>query len=222
MNSLVIRNASLQNLEQLRQIEEKAWSTPGENVCANPEKIKQRILTYPIGTSVAFCEKQPIGSQYAFKMQWDGNIESLKSWDFHTKEGWINQAHDPSGGTGFLVGVGVVPEFRGIRFEQGIIDNQKKYKASQMLIAFTLKNLFADQVRRVIGCARVPFYHQKSQLSIGDYCALRLPDGRLFDPVLRFHEFMGAQIVKPIKYAMEDQESLNAGCWVVYKYPFKG
>jgi hypothetical protein len=53
-------------------------------------------------------------------------------------------------------------------------------------------------------------------MEIGEYCRFRRDDGRLFDPVLRFHELLGASIIKPVVFAMEDEQSMDAGCWVKY------
>jgi hypothetical protein len=156
------------------------------------------------------------------------------------------------GNTGFLVGVGVVPQVRGKRygrvcvakgpeygpahlvaFEPGVeVPSHPElvshlrwhgcYKISELLIARTLDTLFDAGVQHVIGNARVPAFHQRPDMHISDYCRLRRPDGKLFDPVLRFHERMGAEVLKPVEYSMEDTESRNAGCWVIYRRRFAG
>jgi len=85
-----------------------------------------------------------------------------------------------------------------------------------------LGNLFQDGVSKVIGCARVPWFYKQASMDIEEYCKLCREDGNLFDPVLRFHVRMGAKLVKPVLYAMDDPESRNAGCWVQYDSPFTG
>jgi hypothetical protein len=119
------------------------------------------------------------------------------------------------------VGVGVTPSFRGERFQHHL-RWPGSLRLSELLIARTLDTLFASGVRQVIGNARIPGYHLRPDLDVDAYCRLRREDGKPFDPVLRFHERMGARVLKPVPYSLEDAESLNAGCWVTYERPFAG
>ena len=211
---------TLEDIDNLIIVEELAWGSPGENVLASRAKIEGRINSGQC-ISLAMCDGKPIGSQYAFRFNWDGDTKKLGSWDKHTAEGWTDKVHIPNGNTGFLIGVGVIPEFRGLKFE----NNLRLWpadKISRLLIAFTLRKMFdiradIEPVKSIIGNARVPFYHLHADLSIKEYCKLRREDGKLFDPVLRFHKSMGAELIKPCKFSMEDAESLNAGCWVKYE-----
>jgi len=211
-------------LGALVEIEKRAWSTPGENIEASQEKLRRRISPHSGGQTavLAMVGKEPAGSQYAFRFNWDEDIERLSSWDEYTAEGWTDKVHVPGGHTGFLVGVGVIPEFRGKKFAHDL-RWRGEYKISELLIAKTLDEQFSlSWVRRVIANARIPGYCTRPDLSVDDYCALRRADGKLYDPVLRFHERMGAEIIKPVPFSMEDAESLNAGCWVLYTHPFTG
>lgn len=218
MEVLISSVKTLKDIDKLMIIEELAWGSPGENVLASKAKIEGRIKSGQC-ISIATYEGKPVGSQYAFRFNWDGKIKNLGSWDKHTAKGWTDKVHVPNGNTGFLIGVGVVPEFRGLKFENNL-NLWNEDKISRLLIAFTLRRMFDirfDPVKSIIGNARVPFYHLHPELSINEYCKLHRRDGKLFDPVLRFHEGMGAKLIKPCKFSMEDAESLNAGCWVEYK-----
>lgn len=210
-------------LGALVEIEKRAWCTPGENIEASQEKLRRRLSPQFGQTAVlAMVGDKPAGSQYAFRFNWDEDVERLSSWDEYTAHGWTEKVHVPSGHTGFLVGVGVVPEFRGKKFAHDL-RWKGEYKISELLIATTLEEQFSKPwVRRVIANARIPGYCTQPSLSVEEYCALRRPDGKLYDPVLRFHERMGARILKPVPFSMEDAESLNAGCWVLYEHPFNG
>ena len=105
---------TVKDVDYLVEVEKLAWSTPGENISACREKLLARVESHGGSQSVvlATIEKKPTGSQYAFRFNWDKNINGLCSWDEYTAEGWTNKIHSPLGNTGFLVGVGVVPEFR--------------------------------------------------------------------------------------------------------------
>jgi len=211
-------------IDSLVEVEKLAWSTPGENISACREKLLARVESHESSQSVVLSTVKglPAGSQYAFRFDWDKNIDGLRSWDEYTAEGWTDRVHNPLGNTGFLVGVGVVPKFRGIKVGHNLRWSGE-YKISELLIAVTLDNLFIQGgVHQVIANARIPFYHKMPKMSADDYCGFRREDGRLFDPVLRFHERMGAEIIKPVAYSMEDAESLNGGCWVIYKHSFEG
>lgn len=210
------------HLPLLLQVEHLAWNSPGAHIEAPRDKLLLRIQSFTAGVTLATIDGQAVGSQYAFRMNWDGDSESLGSWDYHTAEGWTNRVHCPAGNTGFLVGVGVVPAYRGLRFTHNLPDIPGFYKVSELLIARTLQVLFDLGVRAVIGNARIPGYHTQPDLPLPEYCKLHGPDGRLYDPVLRFHKRMGARMLKPVDYSMEDAESRNAGCWVLYERRFRG
>lgn len=215
---------SVKQVDFLVEVEKLAWSTQGENILACREKLLTRVESHNGSQSVVLATVggKPAGSQYAFKFDWDKNIDGLRSWDEYTAEGWTNRVHNPLGNTGFLVGVGVVPEFRGIKVGHSL-RWLGEYKISELLIAVTLDNLFVHGgVQQIIANARIPFYHKMPKMSVDDYCSFRREDGKPFDPVLRFHERMGAEIIKPVAYSMEDAESLSGGCWVIYKHPFEG
>ncbi len=213
---LTMPELTTEAVDQLLLVEQLAWAAPGANITAAREKIEARLRCWREGVTLGLVGDKPAGSQYAFRINWPSDISVLTTWDAATCEGWYDKIHDPAGDTGFLVGVGVVPEFRGIRF---VCDShwEGERKFSELLIARTLATLFNGGVRQVIACARIPAYHQWPDLSVSQYCALRRGDGKLFDPVLRFHEGMGARVVKPVAYAMDDLESRDGGAWVLYE-----
>ena len=211
-------------LDKLMQVETKAWNTPGEDISASSEKIGKRIHGLPNNTLIAYDlssnDRAVAGSQYFFKFNWDGDAKHLTSWDELTQKGNIEKVHKEKGNTGFLVGVGVVPEFRNKKYDH-VHWYPGQYKVSELLIGFALHKLFDSNVLQVIANARIPHYHLKPEMDVDTYCKHRREDGKLFDPVLRFHERMGAQILKPVKFSMEDEESRNGGCWVLYKKAFQ-
>lgn len=221
MKAYVESVKNVNQINDLLKIEELAWNSPGANVSASKLKIERRITSNQC-VSLVKVNGQAAGSQFAFRFDWDEDIDSLTSWDELTADGWTEKVHCPDGNTGFLVGVGVIPEFRGHEFEHNL-NWPKQLKVSELLIAYTLERMFLDDyfeneppVRNIVGNARVPFYHLHPELSIEEYCHLKNDDGLPFDPVLRFHVKMGAELIKPCLFSMEDEESLNAGCWVKY------
>lgn len=211
------------DLDSLVIVEKLAWGSPGENIEASKDKILARLDPKNKQTVVlAKVNGESAGSQFAFRFDWNEKVSELSSWDAYTEEGWTSKIHKDKGHTGFLVGVGVVPKFRGIKCVHNL-HWEGKYKISELLVGKTLEEQFKKPwVKRVIANARIPFYHKKPELSVEEYCSLRQTDGRFFDPVLRFHERMGAKIIKPVVFSMEDAESLDGGCWVLYSHPFKG
>lgn len=225
--NLIVKNAiefqSEVLLEHLLKVEKVAWKSSSDELTASTSKIQKRIEIFPKGVSIATLGNVPVGSQFAFRFNWDGNLEKLTSWDEITSDGNIENVHQTNGDTGFLVGVGVLPEFRGKKYMHNL-QFEGEYKASELLIAYTLEMLFNAGVKQVIANARIPFYHMMPEagnpMNVWDYCSLREPDGRLFDPVLRFHERMGAKVIKPVVYSMPDPESLNGGAWVLYTHKF--
>lgn len=205
---------SVQAVDALCEVEKLAWSSLGENIEADRDKIGKRLECFPQGVTLATVGGKPAGSQYSFKLDFDDDPSTLSSWDELTHSGWINEVHRPDGKTGFLVGVGVVPEFRRLTFSSNVAAEERRI--SELLIIYTLEKLKASGARNVIACARVPLYYTKPDLSIHEYCALERDNQEPYDPVLRFHKRLGATIIRPIEYSMEDAESLDAGCWVRY------
>ncbi len=213
MGTVSLHFATKNDIKALCFVEEHAWSLQGEVIKAEPEKIHKRVETGQIVT-IAKINRQPVGSQFAFRMNWNGNLESLTTWDQLTSEGWTDKVHVSTGNTGFLIGVGVVPKFRGQGFSSNLVSSPQRI--SQLLIINTLKGLYSQGVKQAIACARIPMYNQKPKMLVEEYCRLHREDGQLFDAVLRFHKGLTAQILKPIDYAMNDLESLDGGCWVKY------
>lgn len=218
----IINPVSFDHLNALMEVETKAWPSDGDNTQATQEKIHHRIESFPQGITLALdsITRKPLGAQYSFRLNWDGNLKKLTSWDELTACGWTNKCHCPEGNTGFLVGVGVVPEAR-----QQAVEHSLRWKEpmriSELLIAKTLDILLGLGAKSVIGNARIPCYHLRPELSVEEYCRLRREDKASFDPVLRFHKRMGAEILKPVPYSMEDPESRDAGCWVIYRQRFE-
>ncbi|OGG40727.1 hypothetical protein A3A21_01910 [Candidatus Jorgensenbacteria bacterium RIFCSPLOWO2_01_FULL_45_25b] len=216
MRNVFVFTPAAKRLNMLLDVERRAWGTAGgEELEASSAKIKARLTSFREGITLAVVEKIPAGSQYAFRFDWDGDSTSLSSWEEGTKHGWTDQVHVATGNTGFLVGVGVNPEFRGEKFTHNL-RFPHTMRISELLIARTLDNLFEMGVEQVIANARIPLYHTRPEMGVDEYCELRQEDGAPYDPVLRFHERMGAKILKPVEYSMEDAESRNGGCWVLY------
>jgi hypothetical protein len=206
----------------LLSVEQKAWADDGQNLSATIDKISSRVDVFPCGVTLATVDGSVAGSQYAFQMTWDGSKDSLTSWDDITHSGCYWTRHIPDGNTGFLVGVGVIPDYCGVRFTE-VGRWTEALKISELLIARTLDVLFDRGCERVIANARIPCYHNRPDLRVEEYCSLRRSvDNALYDPVLRFHERMGACILKPVEYSMHDPESRDAGCWVMYERRFEG
>lgn len=213
MKRVELKFARRKDVNDLCEVERKAWALPGEIIIAEPRKIKRRVETKQVVT-IARVDGEPAGSQFAFQFDWNGNVDTLTTWDKMTHEGWTDKAHNSDGSTGFLVGVGVISKFRQDVFANNLVDSSQRI--SQLLLINTFRELYQRGVRKVVGCARIPFYHQKPGLAVERFCQLKRSDGLLFDPVLRFHKRLGADIIKPIVYAMDDNQSLNGGCWVRY------
>lgn len=212
---IITPNRSDDNLNALCKVEHLAWSSPGENIEANRVKIEARVRSFQTGVSLALVEDKAAGSQYSFTFEWNNEVSVLTTWDELTSYGWINKVHKDGANTGFLVGVGVCPEFRRQKFMSNIIEGERRI--SELLIIYTLQKLFNIGVTQVIACARIPLYYTKPSLDVYEYCSLKGETGEPYDPVLRFHKRLGADFIKPVPYAMEDAESQNGGCWVIYK-----
>ena len=138
---------------------------------------------------------------------WDDLIKMglSKDWYEATDSGYVLKTHKPDGNTGFLIGVGITPEARGLK----LVDK---------LVEAVLKNAKNKGLKQVIGYERLPGFHKYSdQMSIEDYFNAKREDTQYLDPVSRFHSRMGAKLLCTIPNAMyDDGESLGYGALAWY------
>ena len=77
------------DVDFLVEVEKLAWSSVGKNIEASREKLRARVESHDHGQSVvlAMINGNAAGSQYAFRFNWDEDVDNLRSWDEYTAEG---------------------------------------------------------------------------------------------------------------------------------------
>lgn len=148
-------------------------------------------------------KKQLIGEV----INWDDIVKMglPKDWYEATDSGNVLKTHKLDGNTGFLIGVGITPEVRGLK----LVDK---------LVEAVLKDAKNKNLKQVIGYERLPDFHKYSnQMPIEKYFNAKREDGQYLDPVSRFHSRMGAKLLCLIHNAMyDDKESKGYGALAWY------
>jgi len=140
-------------------------------------------------------------------IDWDHLVKTglPNDWYEATDSGYVLNTHKPDGNTGFLIGVGIIPEARGLK----LVDK---------LVEAVLKDAEKKNLKQVIGYVRLPGFHKYSnQITIEEYFNSKREDGQYLDPVSRFHSRMGAKLLCVIPNAMyDDAESHGYGALAWY------
>lgn len=189
--------------EEVMRVEIETW--PAE-IMASLEKFITRANVFPQGFLLGFAvfsgdEMELQGVCTTEIIDFDPG-KKIPSWETITDDGETRKSHKPKGNALYVVSIGVSPlATRGIGSE--LLTGAKKLA----------KNLGLDYI--VLG-SRVPGFntwHRKNpERAIEDYLKIRYQDDSSIDPLIRFFERNGFEIIeiKP-KYMNGDVESEEYG-----------
>ncbi len=168
-------------------------------------EFQARIDAFPEGQIVAESSGRIVGSASAQRI----TVEFLRAagsrYQLVTDSNRFTGSHHPDGEVYQLIGVGVLPEFRGQQLGRQLVDHQIRLARS------------LPGVRRIVGFTRPALYHRYAQLPIDEYLQSRGPNGQLLDPVVDFHVAAGARIVSVHPdFRPEDQEACGYGVLIEY------
>lgn len=203
---MILRNAVEADAAGMTAVELKSW--PG-GLASAEEQFQARIAAYPEGQWVAEVGGRIVGVTAAQRISPEFLDAGAMTYRRLTDGGRFSRSHDAGGEIYQLVGVGVVPEFRGQQLGRVLVDHQ---------IAFARS---LSTVRRILGFTRPARYSRYQQMSIDEYVHARLESGRLVDPVLSFHLDSGADLVSiHADFRPEDHNAQGYG--ILIEYPVKG
>ncbi len=200
-----LRTARPDDARAMATVDRQSWPA---SLATSVEGFDCRIAAFAEGQLVAESKGRVVGTAAAQRITRAFLENSSHSYDLVTDVNRFTASHTPGGEFYQLIGVGVLPEFRGSRLGRQLVDAQIEF-------ARTLPG-----IERILGFTRPAGFHRNRQLAIEDYVGLRGEDGRIVDPVLGFHLEAGARVISiHADFRPNDEEACGYG--VLIEYPLK-
>lgn len=198
-----MRNAEPSDAAAMAEVDRHAWPV---GMAPTADIFEARIEAFPEGQLVATVDDHVMGTCGAQRITEEFLAKCGHRYDLVTDHNRLTHSHHPDGEIFQLIGVGVIPAFRGDHVGRQLVDRQIAYARS------------LPSVRRILGFTRPSRYFRFRDLPIEDYLRRRNSHGRLFDPVLAFHLEAGARIVSVHRnFRPNDERALGHG--VLIEYP---
>lgn len=187
----------------MAEVDRQSWPAA---LATGVEGFRCRIAAFPEGQLVAESRGRIVGTAAAQRITSEFLAANMQRYDLVTDCNRFTASHTPQGELYQLIGVGVLPEFRGSRLGRQLVDRQIEQGRS------------LPGIQRILGFTRPAGFHRHRRLAIEIYVSLRGDDGRLVDPVLAFHLEAGARIVSiHADFRRNDHEACGYG--VLIEYP---
>ena len=203
MADVIVRTATIGDAPAMAEVDRQSWPPALATTAA---EFVARMEAYADGQLAAVFDGRVVGSAAAQRVTEEFLADNQSSYEPLTDHNRFTHSHTPSGEIYQLIGVGVVPSFRGRQLGRQLVDFQLNFARS------------LAGVRRIVGFTRPAGYAQHVAVPIEEYVRRRGNDGRLLDPVLAFHVDAGAQIVSIHKgFRPADDDACGYG--VLIEYP---
>jgi 3-oxoacyl-(acyl-carrier-protein) synthase/acyl carrier protein/GNAT superfamily N-acetyltransferase len=191
----LVRRAATADVPALQLIEEACWT---EALRTAEDVIRRRIELNPQGQFVLESSGRVVGVCYTQPV---AGLDVLRSATWEQ----VDSLRDDRGNALQLLGLNILPEERRSNFGDELLEYILEWAKCRNGI---------DQVLGVSRCSR---YVQTRSAPLIEYIHERDFGGQLVDPVLRFHEMHGAEILGLVNnYRPGDVE--NVGCGVLIQY----
>jgi hypothetical protein len=205
-NSLVIRQATIEDIPEIMVVEEEAWS---EGLRATEEMFLSRIETFPNGTLVAEDNSRIFGVVATELVFYDLENNNPLSWYEVTDICFIRNSNNNKGDTLYGVDLSVSP--------------YANRNISKLLLLAIGKFVIASGLKQIMFGARIPRYHKFSKrMTVEEYLRERTKSGRMLDPEIAFYTSYGLQVAKILPNYFNDLESCNTGVLLCWHNPFYG
>ncbi|MEJ2620931.1 MAG: polyketide synthase [Candidatus Thiodiazotropha sp.] len=168
-----VRIAAERDIPALLQLERSCFPT---QIAATESLLRQRLKAFPLGQMVLEKGEQLIGAVYSQRIQ---EIESLH----HATISDIPLLHVENGSILQLLSLNVFPEYQHQQLGDQLLDF--------MLYRATLMN----GIESVAGVTRCIGYNQEMPMSFIEYVKDTMEEGWFKDPVLKFHQNNGAEVI---------------------------
>ena len=204
-NRINIRNASLEDIQDLNVLDHKVWPSGSQTTS---EMWESRIKTNPRGVIIAKSRDKIIGV-VVIELLMDYNFSQPKSWYDITDNGLLKNSHHPNGKIIYGVALTVDQEY------------QNKGVGTKLSMRI-LRIIFEDNISSMILGARLINYHKySSSMTPNEYVKKAFEgDNKLFDTELNFYKKLGFHPKTIVPNYFHDHESLNYGVLIQWNNPF--
>lgn len=190
-----IRYAQAEDLPALLELENVCWAEPLRITAKN---IQVRLDQFPEGNFVLEMEGQVAAVIYTQRIHQDACLMTA----FDTS---VFTLHHPEGAIAQLVKLNVLPE------------KQQLSLGDQLLEFVLLKFHVQTGIECVQAVTRCRDYSNHRSVTLRNYINMKDSQGRLIDPILRFHQQHGAQVKGLISnYRPYDEENDGNGVLIEY------
>jgi len=201
--SIIVRDATFADIPAILEAEEKIWEHKEHR--ATEEQFRSRINIFPDCTKIAVRDGKVLGIGCAMIMDypWD---DHYKTYGERTDNGLIRN-HDPMGHTMSAYSVGKLPD--------------APENVARALFEAGLFTFIRLGIPYSIGSPRLPGYKKvKDTMTAEEYAKQTDENGRYIDPVLRWHQQQGFELidVKPGYYG--DEDSCDYSAIIKFDNPF--
>ena len=200
---ITLRAAQLEDAAAMAAVDQVSWPT---NMSTGADGYHCRVLAYPAGQLLAVSNGEIVGVSTAQRITSEHLKQNSNNYARVTDSDRFTTSHNDAGEIYQLIGVSVLPKFRGFNLGRQLVDEQIT-RARQL-----------PEIQRIIGFTRPAGHHEHAEIPMSTYISMHRSSGMHIDPVLAFHLEAGAEIVSLHKgFRPEDTESNGYG--VLIEYP---
>ncbi len=207
-HKLVIRLATVDDIDQMLEVEQASWEegTPQ----ANAKQFISRIKTFPEGQLVGCLGERIVGVINSMRVKGYDLDNPIPTWEQVTAGGYIEGMHSDEGDVLYGVNMSVAPDSpRGVGTQ--LLLNQGMITVRRGL-------------RFMVTGGRMPDYHKYKDAypSAEDYVKARDEKNRLLDSQIRMYtNIKGVKLGALLPGYMADPASCDYGVLIIWFNPFK-
>lgn len=208
--SIIIKQASLNDLDKIIEIDERVYGGISEEVTATKEMMKSRIEIGKAWFFAAFVGDTLAG--YLSLQPSEKGFEKFISWEDSTDNGTLKASFNEGGRYIYGVALTIDPDYRGL----GI---------TEKLFEVAAYKLISEKKKSVYFSGRMPgYWRYRDKMTPEEYYNKKIKLGRkrvAFDPQIRMYESFGLKKVRLVKDGFRgDKESGGYGIVFLAKNPF--
>nr|AAR19304.1 putative type I polyketide synthase [symbiont bacterium of Paederus fuscipes] len=190
-----VRPASMKDMKVLLALEERCWDIP----LRTPRGVlERRVSRYPQGQLVLTLDDKVGGIIYSQRIEDTKVLQGVSM-------AQVDALHRAQAPIVQLLAINIEPVCQ-------------QYNLGDQLLEFMLiYSALLEHVQGIVAITRCKQFDQANGITLEDYIHFRNDQNVLADPILRFHELHGANIVGPM-WGYRPGDTKNLGCGVLVSY----
>ncbi|MBM83778.1 MAG: hypothetical protein CMJ78_24745 [Planctomycetaceae bacterium] len=202
---ITLRTATLEDVDAMAAVEAQSWPS---GMAADATTCCCRVSAYAEGQLVAVQDDEIVGVSSAQRITESHLKQASHSYNEVTDSNRFTASHSDDGAIYQLIGVSVLPRFRGLNLGRQLVDHQID-RARGMA-----------GIERIIGFTRPAKHHEQAHVPMTTYISLHRASGMHVDPVIAFHLEAGARIVS-LHEGFRPNDAESSGYGVLIEYPVR-